>query len=850
MYDLVDFAHEFVNTARKFAFEFPAIKKTFFTSRQSIAITSLGVSRILRSRNPLTADSLIQLSIITSPPEAQKYAEFIALKILYGDESVEIEKEISIEDAESNEEENDNQLTATRLLLQDLLNFLNLEKSINVNKDMKVINFADALENELFVKKNEKGISNEVKLQLARLRLAFEIVGGRAGIITHNISNNQEMIKVASHILIQDIPNIRSQGLISSQLLGISDQIAKLTFEKFIEYIANLLVATSLSDPEEIKDDMEIIFSEFSQYELHQGYTIMLDYRSLLLRFNVSEPYYAPLLKEIIKRLELEIITHAEIIDDFLDYPSLFQDPFDRTKLEEILSNSIELYEDKLELLKKANEFDQNFGTNISELFMDKIDTEQIQLEDLTRNPLESAQWQELFEQSMESVSNAKLEFSDYDSLLNEIRDLHSKLENTYSNEYLKNMSKEFLKSMATTSNNTDDLQFTVDKSRELGLRIPLNELRQRGHELGMTNEEIARLLGDLFEYFKELITNDHPSYERSNQILKKISLSTDQFNELTDLSIKHKQEGALGALASQDLMTISQKIPKTKEGDELLDRALGAGGGENLLEEWFKHGKKLPARIRKIVKDATKRIMIDLAKTKSASLIGSSEAGPLPEGSIRPYILGDDLDLVDIDESLDNILSLGKRIDDVVPEDFIVRKTVSGRRCVIFLIDISGSMSGAPLASASLAAAMLLMAFARDELGVALFESNTHVLCSINDVIEIDEVVDEILELTARGGTQMQRALAWAENQFVQSTSSDKMFVMVSDAMIGDFERSKKHLKAIAEMDATSIMIMPNTGFGMGNVQNILEEANAQLVTVSDWKNFPEIVSEVLSRS
>ena len=74
-------------------------------------------------------------------------------------------------------------------------------------------------------------------------------------------------------------------------------------------------------------------------------------------------------------------------------------------------------------------------------------------------------------------------------------------------------------------------------------------------------------------------------------------------------------------------------------------------------------------------------------------------------------------------------------------------------------------------------------------------------------------------------------------------------MFIMVSDAGLGDFNRCQPHLEKIAEMGATSTLILPHTGFGIGNIQSILNAAQAELITVKDWKDFPEIVSEILSR-
>ena len=94
-----------------------------------------------------------------------------------------------------------------------------------------------------------------------------------------------------------------------------------------------------------------------------------------------------------------------------------------------------------------------------------------------------------------------------------------------------------------------------------------------------------------------------------------------------------------------------------------------------------------------------------------------------------------------------------------------------------------------------------------------------------------------------------MQRAVEWAETQLQESKSQDKMLVMLTDAMIGDFASTEPHLASIAELGTTSVLIMPQTARGLGSIQGILDRANAQLVTINRWEDFPEIVSDVLSR-
>ncbi|OLS31818.1 MAG: hypothetical protein HeimAB125_15130, partial [Candidatus Heimdallarchaeota archaeon AB_125] len=541
----------------------------------------------------------------------------------------------------------------------------------------------------------------------------------------------------------------------------------------------------------------------------------------------------------------------ASTLEDVLNQPSLFDEHLTRENLEEFVDNSMK-YSSPMEMLEKAKKVDDLFGTNLSSYILDKFQEqfEELDIEDFVENPISSAEWFDSFNQKLDEFKDDEtLNWEDQKKMAEDLLSLKDKIGNEFISNQLEEELEHFVDRMISSARTPEQLIESVDFARDYDIPFNPQKVKEKGQEIGMSNEEIARLLGGAFEYLKTMIENQEATFEKAHVILDKANLPQQQIQQLIDLSITEQAEGALGALAAVDLKQVTDSIPNTPEGRELLEKALGAGGGENLLYQWFEHAGSMPHWMRQIVKNHAKRIMIDLAKKKAASLIGSSEAGPLPEGSTRPYFLGDDLDTIDLDETIDNILDQGKQLDDVRIDDFIVRKTITGRRCVIFLVDISGSMSGPPLASASIATAMLLITFSRDELGVALFESNTHVLCEIDEKIDIDEVVDEVLDLEARGGTQMSAALEWAEKQFELSRSQDKMFIMVSDAGLGDFNQCQPHLEKIAEMGATSTLILPHTGFGIGNIQSILNAAQAELITVKDWKDFPEIVSEILSR-
>jgi Mg-chelatase subunit ChlD len=852
---LVDFGAIFVNEARKAVDEVPGIKKTAFTSRQSQAIVSLGISKLLRLQEELGADDLVNLAVITTPPEAQKYSEMIALRILFGDVRDVVTPSFDIPTADGlqdPDQDMDPQMKAQHLLMNEVLKFLELQKSVDLSKGLEEYRFAEFAEEEIYSSDPSKydNFQYDEKLDLARKRTAYNQIGGRSGILQSHLSNWDQVFDTAKNSIRKSVPHIDNSGMINSEFLDVNQDVRDLSREQSIKNLSELF--EGIKQPEEADmSHYEDIMDNMTQREIFNSLQAMNELESQLRRMGLEQSKFAPSLQKIQDYLGDKFREDASTLDDVLNQPNLFDEHLSRENLEEFVENSMK-YNSPMEMLEKAKQIDDLFGTNLSSYILDKFEEQfkELDIEDFVENPISSAEWFDSFNQKLDEFKeDESLNWEDQKRMAEDLLDLKDKVGNEFISNQLEEELEHFVDRMISSATTPEQLTESVEFARDYNIPFNPQKVKKKGHEVGMSNEEIARLLGGAFEYVKSMIENQEATFEKTHVILDKANLPQQQIQQLIDLSIEQDAEGALGALAAVDLRQVTDSIPNTPEGRELLEKALGAGGGENLLYQWFQHANRMPHWLRQIVKDHAKRIMIDLAKKKAASLIGSSEAGPLPEGSTRPYFLGDDLDTIDLDETIDNILDQGKQIDDVRVDDFIVRKTITGRRCVIFLVDISGSMSGPPLASASIATAMLLITFARDELGVALFESDTHVLCEIDEYVDIDEIVDEILDLEARGGTQMSAALEWAKKQFELSRSEDKMFVMVSDAGLGDFNRCQPHLEKIADMGATSTLILPHSGFGMGNIQSILNAAQAELITVKDWKNFPEIVSEILSR-
>ncbi len=313
-------------------------------------------------------------------------------------------------------------------------------------------------------------------------------------------------------------------------------------------------------------------------------------------------------------------------------------------------------------------------------------------------------------------------------------------------------------------------------------------------------------------------------------------SLSSD-----TDLLRKHIKK----------ISRISAKLTKwasSREKSSEFSENLQAGAGENLLLEWFSLRHKLKGDKRKEVKNYVKELIIDLSKRFLKEYLGSSDFSMLASHSLKPFELGDSFEDVDIEESIENILAKGKDIKQVSYEDFLVRVYDKGKRSVVILLDISGSMLGYKLYYMAICTILLLKLFSRDNVALAFFESNTYEVKRINERIDIDELIDYILELEAFGGTCISRALLWAEEQFSLVNSKEKILIILSDLAIYDFQEFFYVLERL-QRDISIIIISPKWSFDIEIAELLTRRFNVNLLLINDWRELPKVIVEYFTQ-
>lgn len=135
----------------------------------------------------------------------------------------------------------------------------------------------------------------------------------------------------------------------------------------------------------------------------------------------------------------------------------------------------------------------------------------------------------------------------------------------------------------------------------------------------------------------------------------------------------------------------------------------------------------------------------------------------------------------LDLDATMDRSGGLASALG----TDLVTRRWGSSERSVCLLIDRSGSMSGAGLARAALAAASVLVASGEEgDCSVVVFAKDAIVLQEQGRTRRSVDVLDDVLSLRGKGTTDISLALKAAKRQLAMARARERCVVLLSDAI------------------------------------------------------------------
>ncbi len=799
------------------------------SSRQVLSIPRLILSRYYR-KGKLTPNDYIEISKVTSFPDNQELANDIAFEIIFpnykknivseffdaNSEIRQLEEEEFLEDRQKSELEQ----------LQDLVE--EIEMSVDTDKIQEMEEFIEQLNQ----KRNEEPYKS-----------ALNFFNDDSELYKEEISSLEELMEEAKNRLEQKINSLDPKDLKAASNLGLDDLIEENSIRKW-EQLANKAL-----NNKDISKDLEQMMKSGNFDDLMQSLSYLQKTDSLD--------------KSQLENLKNQLNQRIENLDQLFNAAkNLGETPkFDEDK---VLKNSLQ--QSSLDYnFNLANSLDQFFSTDLRSSLLQKFEEQMansqsqmnLSLESLTKNAIANKSWNNLFNKALDDavgkIKNQKQQSKGFKSLSHQLQQLMNSCQNVHCSQKISQKIPDIIKKAVDSCKNPNQLRDTVEFLRKIGLNPEPDDIKDKGRELNMDEDEIYELIEPNYQLLKNLVEKNKADFERLQGLIERLrdSLNKDRINDLISSALGSENRDALGALGHFDLNQALRgaQVAEGEKGMNKVVASLSAGSGENLLKQWFIHRKDLPGNIKQKVKELAKKMLIDLGIYYSRARLGSATSGPIPINIVRPYTVGDDMSNIDLEETIFNILEKGKELSHVNYDDFFVYETAKGLRSACFELDISGSMTGEKLSQMAISVTMLIYGLKKDEIAACFFESDTHVLKELDQKVNMEELADELLSVTAKGGTRIKSALQWARKQFKEhSNSREKLNILFTDAEVYDLEQAMKELRIFRSMGIDFILVCPETSFNLEEAEKMVKIAGGQLLTISDWNNFPKLISDILN--
>lgn len=370
------------------------------------------------------------------------------------------------------------------------------------------------------------------------------------------------------------------------------------------------------------------------------------------------------------------------------------------------------------------------------------------------------------------------------------------------------------------------------------------------GVRLGLPEQLIYERLGRPMEQLIALIEGDTMEPDRYRRLVEKIqSLPYDVLKRLAAQCVSSQNFSGMAALLAIDMAGAAGLVPADFSCSAMGYK--GIGGGTNLLKQWFDGRGKLTDELRQRIKHIARNSLMELAFDWIARGTGTTSLGMIPQSQSRPYRAGDELEQMDLEQTLDALIASGRTLDQITEEDMSVPVTAKGRAAMGVLLDISGSMGGRELANCAISVVMLLGRLAPEEVAVALFESDTHVVKGFNQDQDLDAVADRLLELEATGGTRVDAALDWLADQFDEVPEAEfRLMFLLSDYC---FFESPKELekRALRLADGNVRFLGAAHGHVQQNTADLFKSVlGGQIIKLRDLDAVPGLISDAITQA
>jgi uncharacterized protein with von Willebrand factor type A (vWA) domain len=438
--------------------------------------------------------------------------------------------------------------------------------------------------------------------------------------------------------------------------------------------------------------------------------------------------------------------------------------------------------------LKCAQELDKQFyadkSHNTEQMLQNFLDRKiDLNVDDIINSFSDTDFWrdiaQKFFDQkrrSQSSVENMQM--------TRQIRNTPQSAHNMDLQKFLQTQARQTADYMLEHTTDPKEFMKMAEELRDIGQNFDKTKLQMKAEEFEIDPSQIEPFLCTKTENIKEMIRRNLDDFGQYAQYLQDFDMNAEaRLVDMITEGIKHQIPSVIGALGHKNLQITAEIFDKyaKREDIDLLVEGLARGSGMNLLLQWYKTRDTIPAVLKPRLQSLLQSTLLNLAEYHAKVQFGFINKGNIVETQdIRGYVEGDDLESVDIDETINNLIAGGKNPESMTESDLICKKYKEGRIKVMIVLDSSGSMRGEKITMASLASLILLQLLRQQDLSVVVFSGDTHILKHFDDELTVDALSSQLLEIEAKGGTQFGQTLQYIVREVEKLDSGQMMLVFL----------------------------------------------------------------------
>ncbi len=824
------FAHEFTKRmrSRKDVAKKPSV-------RQTQSIPQLLSARFFRN-GKLTLEDFLEAAVFTTYPPDQDIAREVAEDILLGREKIERPK-LTDKEQEAVAAASQKQSEALQKVVDQIRREQELAKIIQQEKVQAGYDYLQDLHK-----------NGDPQLYEAATDYLTD-----GDIVLRGITSNQELKETAGSMLLDKAGVLTSQDIKNSQTLDVLDEVCN------ISNAAEQIAAKALRGDSDVKQE----FSDLARRDsttaaralrhIEEMETLDDQTRESLdqtLQENLSDLSETADYAAEMKRLPDNLNEHIQNAPNkySLSDAAAFADKIKKHTGQDIMD----------ELLKAYDEQYENGGHN------------NVDLRQLSDTARDNKSWDNLLQKETESLiqdANARSSPSDFlRSLVAQGMGFGVELPSSHTQQEWSNAMQKFADTACDTSPTKTHLRNTVKQLSRMG-QIPSKEsIKKAGERLGMSEAEILELLNPSYEVIKKLIETGVSDFDRLHNLISAAGLSHQQLQQLADMAAEKGNQSALGAIAHEDLHAAlgtgaqgygtrrfgqgygagsgNGSQPYDKNRADMAFGGLLGGQATNIVRLWYSYRDQLPDELKQKLREIARRLLIDLGMRYARQTMGSSMLGGIQESTtVRPFKIGDDMDLIDLEETIDSLLTQGRTNFKILEtSDFLVTETYQGHRAFYWALDKSGSMNSAEkLGMLAISVMAGLYGIKRDDFGVVLFDSVTHVVKSIAEKnVSVDKVATDLLDARAGGGTGGAESLRLALQNFEETRAKEKILVFSTDMYLSDQAVCEQLAERMKPLGIKMIILVPKSSYNPHAADNLAKKSHGVVLDIASIDELP----------